>query len=389
MFRLSHYYNIAEGRAGRGGKSHGARCGGKPIVIWNLTRTCNLSCVHCYASSKARGYSRELSTEQAVSVMDGLYAAGVRTVILSGGEPMIRGDILNLAASAKEKGFMTSISTNGTLIGEKEADRIAAAGLDYVGVSLDGIGETHDRVRGVEGSFEQAVAGLFRLAERGVKCGVRFTLTRMNMNDLPAIFEFAEKNGIGKIYLSHLVYSGRGGVNRGEDVTPAETREAMDYVFSKAREYTRRGRGPQIVTGNNDADAAYLLLRLMEGSPEGAERLLPVMERFGGANAGVGVANIDPTGEVHPDPLMSSVNLGNVTEKSFGEIWHDSENPVLKRLRARPRVFNGRCGRCAWLKVCGGSCRVRALRMTGDMWGHDPACYLTDEETQVELAQAV
>lgn len=389
MFRLSHYFKIARGGPPKKSGAHGARCSGRPIVIWNLTRTCNLECVHCYASSKARDYSRELTTEQALRAMDGMRDAGVGTLIFSGGEPMLREDLMTLARYANEKGFVTSLSTNGTLIGDKEADEIKDSGLTYVGVSLDGIGEIHDQVRGQKGSFDAALAGLMRLKNRGVRVGLRFTLTRLNTRDLPRVFELAENRGIDKIYLSHLVYSGRGSANKGEDITPEATKKAMDFVFDKAREYADTGSGPQIVTGNNDADAVYMLIRMMENNPDGAERLLPVLERFGGNSAGVGVANIDPTGEVHPDPLMSSVNLGNVKENTFGEIWTNSDHPVMKRLRMRPRKFNGRCGECAWLKVCGGNCRVRALRMTGDLWGSDPACYLTDEEIQIEMAHAI
>jgi len=345
--------------------------------------------VHCYASSKARDYRNELSSGQALHTIDDLHDAEVRTLIFSGGEPMLRYDLMALAEYAKKRGFITSLSTNGTLIGDSEADRIKRAGFSYVGVSLDGVGETHDRVRGQRGSFDRALSGLLRLKARGARVGMRFTLTKMNIADLPEIFRLAEDYHIDKIYLSHLVYSGRGSANKAEDITPEETRKAMDFVFGKAREYTEAGSGPQIVTGNNDSDAVYLLMRLMEENPEGAARLRPALERFGGASAGVGVANIDPGGMVHPDPLMSSVNLGKVTERPFGEIWGNTDHPVLNKLRQRPRKFNGRCGECAWLKVCGGNCRVRAQRMTGDLWGADPACYLTDEEIQIEMAHAI
>lgn len=389
MFRISRYLKMAGSsglpRAGSGGV-HRAMA---PAVIWNLTRTCNLECMHCYASAAPRNFGRELTTGQALGAIEQMKDAGVTGLILSGGEPMLRKDLKTITIKAKEMGFIVALSSNGTLIGDKEADMIRECAFDYVGISLDGIGDIHDRVRGVKGAFDKAIGGLFRVKERGVRAGVRFTLTKINIADLPAIFGFVEENGIEKLYLSHLVYSGRGSANKAEDISLEETRRVMEYVYFKAREYLKTGFPTQIVTGNNDADAVFLLLKLQEQHPEEAERLLPALLRFGGNSAGVGVANIDPTGDVHPDPLMSSVTLGNITETSFKKIWFQSGHPVLKRLREKPRRLNGRCGECAWLRICGGNTRVRAQRLTGDMWGGDPACYLTDEEINMEVKDAV
>lgn len=390
MFRLSHYLKIAHGKTGRAGAVSASGRGVRaPVVIWNLTRTCNLECIHCYSSSSTRGFKRELTTSQAFEAIDGMKEAGVRSIILSGGEPMLRHDLELLARRVKGLGIMLSLSTNGTLIDEDAANLIEDIGFDYVGVSLDGIGEVHDRVRGASGAFDRAVTGLMRLKNRGVKAGTRFTLTKMNYSDLPAIFDFVERNEIEKLYFSHLVYSGRGSANHAEDLYTEDARSAMDFIFDKAEQYLENGVKTQIVTGNNDADAVYLLMRLKQKFPEGAARLQPALIRFGGNSAGMGVANIDPVGEVHPDPLMSSVNLGNVTRQTFGEIWWQNDNPTLARLRMRPRTLNGRCGECAWLKICGGNTRVRAQRLTGDLWGSDPACYLTDEEIQVKMAHAI
>lgn len=392
MFRLSHYLNVLKSRkvSGNGcGPAHAGRRQALPIVIWNLTRRCNLECVHCYASSKERHYSGELTTEQALATLDGLAEARCGTLVFSGGEPLYREDIHILARRAVELGLPLTLSTNGTLIDDKAADLLVASGFTYIGISLDGMEETHDKFRGMKGAFRQSLDGLMRIKERGVKVGVRFSLTRINIADLPGIFRFVEDKGITKLYLSHLVYSGRGNLNKGDDLSPEETRRVMEYVFEKAEEYASSPSSPQIVTGNNDADAVFLLLRMMKEDPKSAEALLPMLERAGGNNAGIGVANIDPTGEVHPDPLTSYINLGNVTKKSFAQIWNDESHPALARLRERPRRINGRCGECAWLSVCGGNARPRAKLINGDMWGSDPACYLTDEEIKIETSCAI
>jgi len=379
MFRLTHYLRLANGTKSPV-KRRSGMIGKGPIVIWNLTRTCNLECVHCYASSKNYDYTMELGTEQAFKVLDDLKEAGCFSLILSGGEPLFRPDLFEIAKRAKSLGFFLTLSTNGTMIGEEEADRIQSAGFDYVGVSLDGIGDTHDRFRGVKGSFDKAVEGIKRCSERGMRTGVRFTLTKMNAGNLPGMFDFIEEHGIGKLYLSHLVYSGRGGSSVIEDLSPEETRKVMEFVLEKANEYVITGRPVEIVTGNNEADAVFLLLNLLEGNPGAFHRLLPVLEKWGGNGAGRGIVNIDTRGGLHPDPLMYDVKLGSVLEKEFGEIWSASDNEILRRLRERPRKIKGRCGKCAWLGVCGGASRTRAQRITGDMWESDPACYISDCE---------
>lgn len=376
MFRLTGYLrNTASSPAnGRNARRRG------PIVIWNLTRTCNLECAHCYSSSKNRDYSHELTTAQACKALADLKDADCFSVILSGGEPMIREDLFDIAAESKRLGLLTSLSTNGTLIGAPQAARIRATGFDYVGISLDGVGRTHDRFRGQVGSFDKALEGMRNCREEGLKVGLRFTLTQNNLPDLPAVFNLAEREAIDKIYLSHLVYSGRGKANNAMDLTVDQAREAMRFIIEKARTYAATGDKPEIVTGNNEADAVFFLLNEMERDASAFNRLLPQLKRWGGNSAGTGISNIDPLGNVHPDPLLSSVTLGNVLETPFAEIWRQNQSPVLNRLRERPRKLHGRCGECSWIEICGGGARSRAMQATGDFWGSDPSCYLTEDE---------
>ncbi len=384
MFRLTGLLKAAYGKEGHGGPPpgngmHRTAPAEGPVVIWNLTRRCNLVCAHCYAWATNATYRTELSGPDALRVVDDLKEAGCRHLIFSGGEPLLRADIFGLAERAKGHGMLISLSSNGTVITDAVAGRMAETGFDYVGVSLDGIGSTHDRFRGKEGAFEESLEGLLRCNRRGLKTGLRFTITTENVSELPFLFRLAEEQGFQKIYISHLVSSGRGRLNMALDPGLAAIRGVMDYIFDKGREYVASGRPVDIVTGNNEADAAYFLLKMREQRPERYAALLSRLRRWGGNSSGIGIANIDARGNVHPDPLLSSVTLGNVLEKPFGEIWCESRDPVLARLRQRPRRVGGRCGSCVWVDVCNGGSRARAAG-SGNIWGADPGCYLTEEE---------
>ena len=381
MFRISRYMNemvrptpLAGGRVDPPG----------PVVIWNLVRRCNLTCMHCYSISADIDFPGELSTEEVFRVMDDLKGFRVPALILSGGEPLLRRDIFDIAARAKAMRFYTALSTNGTLIDAGLADRIAATGFDYVGISLDGLRATHDRFRRKEGAFEASLAGLRLCRERGVKVGVRFTLTQENAADLPGLLDLVDAEGIDKFYLSHLNYAGRGDRNRKHDAQFRTAREAMDLLFARCWDDARRGIEREVVTGNNDADAVYLIhwARRHVASLDAAH-LRAKLAEWGGNASGENVANIDNLGNVHPDTMWWDLKLGNVRERPFSEIWRDTSHPVMAGLKARPRRIKGRCGECAYFDVCGGNTRVRALKLTGDAWQEDPACYLDDEEIGV------
>lgn len=376
MFRLTHYMKELVNPTALG--PHRQPPG--PVVIWNLIRRCNLKCKHCYSISADVDFPGELSTEQIFNVMDDLKAARVPVLILSGGEPLLRPDIYTISERAKRMGFYVGLSTNGALIDEPTAARIADIGYDYVGISLDGIGAVHDEFRGQKGAFDRSLAAVRFLKGWDVKVGLRFTMTSDNARNLTDIMALAEREGVDKIYLSHLVYAGRGNKNRMTDADRATTREAMDMLIAAAFEDVKAGREREIVTGNNDADGVYLLHWARRNLPENAARLETLLKRWGGNASGVNVANIDNTGEVHPDTFWWHYSLGNVKKRFFGEIWGDTSDPVMAALKPRPRAVKGRCGACAHLGICGGNTRVRALQLTGDLLAEDPACYLTDDE---------
>jgi heme d1 biosynthesis radical SAM protein NirJ len=352
-----------------------------PVVIWNLLRRCNLACMHCYSISADVDFPGELTNAEIFSVMDDLKLAGVPALILSGGEPLLHKSVFEIAARAKALGFHTALSTNGTLIDLPLAGRIAAAGFDYVGISLDGLRATHDKFRRKEGGFDAALNGMRLCRDMGVRVGLRFTLTQGNAAELPALLDLAEDERIDRFYLSHLNYAGRGNVNRRHDAELRTARAAMDLVFERALDYARRGLENEIVTGNNDADGVYLLHWAREHVADLDEKHLRAkLAEWGGNASGVNVANIDNLGNVHPDTMWWDCTLGNVKARPFGEIWKDTRHPIMAGLKARPRRLNGRCAHCAYFDICGGNTRVRAMKVSGDPWGEDPACYLDDEE---------
>ncbi|WP_315780065.1 MULTISPECIES: heme d1 biosynthesis radical SAM protein NirJ [unclassified Bradyrhizobium] len=351
-----------------------------PVVIWNLIRRCNLTCKHCYSISGDVDFPGELSTAEVFDVMDDLKAFRVPVLILSGGEPLMRRDIFEISRRAKAMRFYVGLSSNGTLVDDTMADRIRDIGYDYVGISLDGIGATHDRFRRKEGAYEDALGGLRRLRDRGIKVGVRFTMTEDNAAELPLLLDLVEREGFPKFYLSHLVYAGRGNKNRGDDALWQTTRDAMDMVIARSWRWAQAGSEMEIVTGNNDADAIYLLQWVARNVPSAADALRAKLVRWGGNSSGVNVANIDNLGNVHPDTMWWHHDLGNVKQRPFSAIWTDLSDPIMAGLKRKPRAVGGRCGACAHFDICNGNTRVRAQRITGDAWAEDPGCYLTDAE---------
>lgn len=351
-----------------------------PVVIWNLIRRCNLTCKHCYSTSANIDFKGELSTAEVNTVMDDLRAFRVPVLILSGGEPLMRPDIMAISRRAKAMGFYVGLSTNGTLIGEDNVALIRDVGYDYVGISLDGLGATHDRFRRLQGAFDASLRAIRLCREHGVKVGIRYTLAAENADDLPGLLALMDAEDVDKFYLSHLNYAGRGNKNRRGDAAHERTRWALDLLFEHCLEDLHAGRQREYVTGNNDADGVYLLHWVERRFPRHAGEVARLLRDWGGNASGINVANIDNLGNVHPDTFWWHYNLGNVRERPFSEIWSDLSNPVLAGLRRRPRPVTGRCGACHYRDICGGNTRVRAWQLSGDLWAEDPGCYLSDEE---------
>ncbi|MBU4520168.1 MAG: heme d1 biosynthesis radical SAM protein NirJ [Gammaproteobacteria bacterium] len=351
-----------------------------PVVIWNLIRRCNLTCKHCYALSADHEYAGELSRDEVFTVMDDLKTYRVPVLILSGGEPLMRPDIFDIAERSRAMGFYTGLSTNGTLIDAPMADRIAATGFDYVGISLDGLRETHDRFRRLDGAFDRSLAAVRLLHARGVKVGLRYTMTALNAHDFAPLLDLMRTERVDKFYFSHLNYAGRGNIHRGQDAQHLATREALDLLYERAWDAARRGLDEEYVTGNNDADGPYLLQWVQARFPRWADALHERLVAWGGNSSGVNVANIDNLGHVHPDTMWWHHTIGDVRQRPFSQIWSDTSEPLMAGLKAFPRPVEGRCASCQHFALCGGNTRTRAQQLTGNPWAEDPGCYLTDEE---------
>ena len=355
----------------------------KPVVVWNATRTCNLRCVHCYSHSENRRYDDELSTDEAFRMLDDLAAFGVPVVLFSGGEPLMRPDLMELLDRAVGLGMRAVLSTNGTLIDAGVAARLKAAALSYVGVSLDGLKDVNDEFRGVAGAFDRAVAGIRNSLAARLKVGLRFTITRRNAAEIDGIFDLLRDEGIPRVCFYHLVYAGRGTSLMDEDLDHEATRRVVDRIIDRTAELHAAGHAPEVLTVDNHADGPYLYRRMVrEGSPR-ADEVRQLLEMNRGNSSGHGIGCISWDGSVHADQFWRHVTFGNVRERPFSEIWTDLSNPLMARLKDKRPHVKGRCAACRYLDVCGGNFRVRAEAATGDLWAPDPACYLTDEEIAV------
>ena len=382
MFRMTRYLQaLAKPELAQRRPQIAAPAG--PVVIWNLIRRCNLTCKHCYATSADKDFPGELSTAEVFDVMEDLKAYGVPVLILSGGEPLMRPDIFEISRRAKAMGFYVGLSTNGTLISGDNIEQIGKVGYDYVGVSLDGMREVHDRFRRRIGAFDESLRGIRLCRAAGIKVGLRFTLTQDNVRDLPDLLHLLDDEGIDKFYLSHLNYAGRGNKNRGDDAHHQMTRAAMDLLIDTCWNYLVNGNAKEFVTGNNDADGVYLLKWVERHHPEQRERLQAMLERWGGNASGINIANIDNLGRVHPDTMWWDYGLGSVKQRPFSAIWEDTSDPLMAGLKQADRPVEGRCAQCRHLAICGGNSRTRAWQLTGNPWAEDPGCYLSDEEIGV------
>ena len=359
----------------------------KPVVVWNMTRRCNLRCIHCYSQSQDKDYPGELTTGEGKSLIDDLAQFQVPVILFSGGEPLMRPDLPELAQYATSKGIRAVISTNGTLITPDMAKVLKEIGLSYVGVSLDGLQETNDRFRGMRGAFDRALQGIKNCQAQGIKVGLRFTVNKRNVQDVPAIFQLLEAEDIPRVCFYHLVYAGRGSKLIQEDLSHQETRTTVDLIMDLTKDLHQRGLKKEVLTVDNHADGPYLYLRLLREDPDRSKDVLELLLMNQGNSSGHGIGCISWDGSVHADQFWRHYSFGNVRQRPFSQIWLDTSNELMAALKDKRPHVKGRCRQCRWLDICGGNFRVRAEAVTGDLWTPDPACYLTDAEIGLMLIQ--
>ncbi len=344
------------------------------IAIWNFTNRCNLSCLHCYSKADLDAVDT-LTTEDIMQTLPKLKANGVKFLIFSGGEPLTRKDLFEIAARCRELGIVTYLSTNGLYVKSSNAEKILDT-FDYIGISIDGSPDVHDTFRGLKGSFTESMKAVDLLNSYGkTKVGIRFTITKDTYDDLRFIFELAEQHSIPKIYISHLVYSGRGLENLEMDLSKEQRIAAVEYILDKAFEYYETGRDIEIVTGNMEMDAILFYERFKAKYPKYAAEMLSRLKAWGGNSAGRKLLNIDSEGFVKPDPFFP-VKIGNILHQDFSDIWTNEPTQLLQKLRVHPRELGGKCSDCRYLDICNGGSRSRAYAIYGDIWAEDPSCYL-------------
>jgi len=351
-----------------------------PVVVYNCTNRCNLKCLHCYSSSGRSYHDDELTTAQAKQLLRGLAEANCPVVLFSGGEPLLRSDLVELLVEAKQAGLRTVISTNGTLIDSDTAKKLAEVGLSYAGISLDGDEQFHDRFRHAKGSFKATLAGIENCKKAGIKTGLRFTITKANADQVPILFDIAASVGVRRICFYHLIRTGRAKTLDEQTLTPQHTRQTVDTIIERTDDFAQKGLIDEVLTVGNHADGPYLLLRMLKEKKPSYENARRLLLTNGGNKIGEKIGCVDWNGNVHPDQFWLNYSVGTVKDKTFKQIWKNSSGPVLNKLRKKSEFADTRCLSCGWFDLCKGNFRFLGAEADTKYWLNEPACYLTDEE---------
>jgi len=352
----------------------------RPVVVWNTTRECGLRCIHCYSSSKDDEPSEELTTEEGKDLIRDLADFGSPAILFSGGEPLTRSDIRELIIHARSLGMKAVLSTNGTAITKELAGRLKDAGISYVGISIDGLKKTHDAFRRVKGAFDSAMRGIKNCRAAGIKTGLRFTMSKSNVNDIPYIFGLIKEEDIPRVCFYHLAYTGRGKDLIGDDLSREETRRAVDLIIDLTKEAFDDGYKKEVLTVANHIDGVYLYLRMKRENPNRARDIFSFLKARGGKSSGDGIGCVSWDGTVYADQFLRSHAFGNVRRTPFSRIWTGRSHQLLNKLKNKRLYVRGRCANCKYLDLCGGNLRARTEVAAGDFWAADANCYLTDEE---------
>ncbi len=351
-----------------------------PVIAFNCTSRCNLLCRHCYSSSQANHSSDELTTTEAKELLSQLAEVNCPVVLFSGGEPLLRGDLFELLAEAKRLGLRAVISSNGTLIDSATAEQLANIDVSYVGISIDGQEAFHDNFRRAPGCFKAAMIGIKNCKKAEIKTGLRFTITKANAEQIPAVFDIAASSDIRRICFYHLIRAGRAEKMNDQTLTREQTRQVLDVIIERTHNLAVKGLIDEVLTVDNHADGPYLLTKMQkENNPcyEAARKLLLIN---GGNKVGEKIGCIGWDGEVYPDQFWRKYSLGNIKDKTFKQIWENSAEPVLNKLRNKSQFADKKCLRCRWFNLCKGNYRFLGSQPDDKYWLNEPPCYLTDEE---------
>jgi len=335
------------------------------MIAWEVTRSCNLNCVHCRAASSLGPYSGELSTEKSLKLIDEIAAIASPVIILTGGEPLLRPDIFEIASYGTSKGLRMVMATNGTLVTSAVAQKMIESGIKRVSISLDGKdAQSHDVFRQEKGAFDKAMTGIDVLKDAGMEFQINTTITTANLKQIKEILALAKNIGAAAHHIFLLVPTGRGKDLAGQAITAADYEETLMWFYRESMTC-----GIQL-----KATCAPHYFRIMhQNKPKGEKRVRKAGGHFHestrGCLGGITFCFISHVGQVQPCGYLE-LNCGNVQKQSFGEIWEKSE--VFCNLRDYGK-YKGKCGRCEFIKVCGG-CRARAFEATGDYLAEEPLC---------------
>ncbi|MGB9914159.1 MAG: radical SAM protein [Candidatus Bathyarchaeales archaeon] len=351
------------------------------LVVWDFTHKCNLRCKHCYSDSGAAAQP-ELTTEEALAVVDQLADAGVTALAFSGGEPLSRKDFFEVAGHAAKRGLYVSVATNGTLLTKENVEKLKQAKINYVEVSIDGAtAETHDSFRGTPGAFERALAGLRNCVEANLCACIATTATKSNIEEMPAILDLAEKIGVARFTYFNFVPTGRGKKLYNQDISPEEREKLMLHLLermSKGFKVTILTTAPQLARvalqcQGNGKELAMSMAHMQ--TVKVSKKAVPLADFIGGCGAGRLYCSLSPQGDVHPCVFLP-INVGNLKKERFSDIWLRSR--LFNALRDRANL-KGACSRCRYKYICGG-CRARASAYhDGDFLASDPGCVLAKE----------
>jgi len=341
------------------------------LVAWEITKSCNLFCAHCRASSAYTPYEGELSTEECLHVIDDILGVGKPILILSGGEPFLRQDFFQIAKYAANQGLRVVVGTNGTLITKELAQRLKEIPVSRIGVSLDfPTPELQDQFRGKPGAFEAALAGIENAREAGIEVQINSTVTRLNASYLDDLLTLAFKAGAVAFHPFLLVPTGRGKNLAAEELPPEEYERILNWIYDKQVEL-----GDRMFFKPTDAPHYLRVVRQRDkerdsqGVPESSSQHSRVNAITRGCLAGIGFCFISHQGQVQGCGYLN-LEAGNILETSFSRIWNDSR--LFCELRDLSNI-KGKCGVCEYKAVCGG-CRARAYEVTGDCFASEPYC---------------
>lgn len=351
--------------------------GHRPVVVWNITDMCNLSCEHCYYSAVIGKRPVAMTLDVIKSTIDDLAELGVPVLLFSGGEPLVHPNIFEAIAYCTSKGIKPVLSTNGTTITPETAARLVECGLEYAGISLDGAEQTHNTFRRHPTAYKRSIRGMRNALDAGIRISVRFTLTESNYLDLDDVIDTAISVGAQRLCVYHLVPSGR--ARRDGDIPNVVRREIIEKLCSRVEDLDL-----EVLTVDNPSDGPLSYLWALEHAPDRVPDIVRMLSmRTPGDGTGRRIVEIDHRGDVHPNQFWLSESCGNILEEPFAEIWN-RETGMLADLRTSEWPLEGACAECSFAPICGGF-RARANRYHGTHWGDDPSCPLTPEERAMEL----